>query len=553
MQQDGAMTAIARHRTAMARTALSKPLQYAYNDGLLDTATSVFDYGCGRGDDIRTLNNLGIRSAGWDPAHAPLAERVSADLVNIGYVVNVIEDQRERVEALRSAWELTNSVLVVSARLHWDADAQAGKPYRDGRLTGAGTFQKFYSPEELKTWIEGSLDQRAIAASPGTYYVFRDHLGPQRLLARHARRTSRPREGIAQLLYAQSQALLVPLETFVAEHRRLPKPGELPEAAALSESFGSVRSAFSLVRRVSGPALWTDVDLGSRQRSEQRFEEHLDDLQPLIDFVTDRGRLPRAGELSNEGTLVDLFGSVRAAFSLVRRVTGPSGWTDLESAARDNFLVYAALSAFGGRPKFGDLPEDLQYDAKDLFGSYTAACEAADRLLHRIADLSAIGDACKAATFGKLTPEALYVHADYMSELPALLRVYEGAARRLTGDVEDATIVKLNRIKPQVSFLAYPDFDTDPHPALTSSLVAKLGEIRVRFQQFDANGNPPILHRKELFVPASYPRRSKFERLTRQEDAAGLLDRTDIGTRREWAKVLAEAGLVQQGHRLVRR
>ena len=79
----------------MSRTALSKPLQQAFTDGLLDDS-SVFDFGCGRGDDIRTLTALGIDAAGWDPAHSPDSERRHAKVVNLGYVVNVIEDRAER-------------------------------------------------------------------------------------------------------------------------------------------------------------------------------------------------------------------------------------------------------------------------------------------------------------------------------------------------------------------------------------------------------------------------------------------------------------------------
>ena len=171
---------------------------------------------------------------------------------------------------------------------------------------------------------------------------------------------------------------------------------------------------------------------------------------------------------------------------------------ELEAEARQNFLVYAALSAFGGRPKFGDLPHDLQYDAKDLFGSYTNACAEADRLLHSIADTDAINAACNESEFGKLTRGALYVHVDYVSDLPPLLRVYEGAARTISGNVDDATLVKINRLKPQVSFLVYPDFDTDPHPSLQASIVAKLGEIRLKHRYFGDSDNPPILHRKEI-------------------------------------------------------
>jgi hypothetical protein len=49
------------------------------------------------------------------------------------------------------------------------------------------------------------------------------------------------------------------------------------------------------------------------------------------------------------------------------------------------------------------------------------------------------------------------------------------------------------------------------------------------------------------------PRRPKFDRLTRQEERAGLLDDTaTIGTRAGWAERLLERGYVLRGHRLVR-
>ena len=544
--------AIARHRTAMTRTFLSRPLQQAHADGLLDGDVDLFDYGCGRGDDVRTLTGLGIVASGWDPTHAPDTAHREATVVNLGYVINVIEDPTERAEALTTAWGLTGSVLVVSARLTWDPDSQTGKPYRDGRLTSNGTFQKFYTPEELKAWIETTLGTAAVTAAPGVYYVFRDLAGAQKLLARHSRNLSRPRQGIAELLYAQQREALAPIEAYVTEHRRLPPPSDLPNGAEAVEAFGSIRGAFSVIRRVTGVDRWNDVDLGTRKRSEQRFEEHLDDLQPLIDFVTERGRLPRTGELDNEDTLTELFGSPRAAFSLIRRVTGPDRWQDLEEEARQNFLVYTALAAFGHRLAFRQLPEDLQYDAKDLFGSYKAACAAADELLYSIADVALLDVACRDAPFGKLTPEALYVHTSAVAQLPPLLRVYVGAAETITGNVDDATIVKLHRQKPQVSFLIYPTFDRDPHPALDGSLVARLPQLRVHFKDFSASDNPPILHRKEAFVPADYPGRDKFTRLTRQEERADLLGGPDIGRRRQWEQLLIDRGHELRGHRLVR-
>jgi len=550
ISNDGDVTTIARHRTAMSRSFLSRPMQQAHTDGILTIADDIFDYGCGKGDDIRTLANLGFSIGGWDPHHAPDNAINRADVVNIGYVINVIEDPTERASALKKAWELAKKTLIVSARLTWDPDANAGKPYGDGRLTSTGTFQKYYTQEELRDWIAAVTGHRPVTASPGIFYVFKDQTAAQSLLARQSRQSGQQRLGIAELIYQENTELLTPLEQWVDEHRKLPSPADL-DPQPYVEALGSVRSAFSLIRRVTGPERWADVDLGTRKKSEQRFAEHLDDLQPLIDFLSDRGRLPRPGELPNEHALNEEFGSPRAAFSLIRRVTGPERWADLEADARDNFLVYVALAAFGGRPKFGELPTDLQHDAKDLFGSYNNATIEADQLLYSIADLDRLNEACQASPFGKMTPDSLYIHVDGRELLPPVLRVYEGAARALTGNVDDATIIKLHRLKPQVSFLVYPDFDKDPHPALHSSIIARLPDLKVSYRDFSASDNPPILHRKDAFIPEDHTDYPKYARLTAQEEKAGLLDQSDIGRQDAWAETLAAAGKTLRGHRLI--
>ncbi len=49
--------------------------------------------------------------------HRPDTDRASAQAVNLGYVLNVIEDTAERSETLRSAWRLCGSVMSVAARI----------------------------------------------------------------------------------------------------------------------------------------------------------------------------------------------------------------------------------------------------------------------------------------------------------------------------------------------------------------------------------------------------------------------------------------------------
>ena len=80
---------------------------------LLASDRSFFDYGCGRGDDIRALRSVGFEAEGWDPAHRPDVTPRSADVVNLGYVVNVIDDPVERVTTLRIRRDDERSIVMI--------------------------------------------------------------------------------------------------------------------------------------------------------------------------------------------------------------------------------------------------------------------------------------------------------------------------------------------------------------------------------------------------------------------------------------------------------
>ena len=223
-------------------------------------------------------------------------------------------------------------------------------------------------------------------------------------------------------------------------------------------------------------------------------------------------------------------------------------------AQRQDLLVYLALARFDGRPRFAELGAVLQGDIKGLAGSYARACRAADELLLSIGSAELIDAACRDSPVGKLTPSALYVHESAVEALPVPLRLFEGCARGYLGRVEGANIVKLSRLEPKVSYLSYPDFEVDPHPALAEALTVNLRTFGLRVRRYTQYRNPPILHRKEAFLAAEHPLRAKFARLTRLEEAKGLYaDTSRIGTREGWEAVLAAKGFRLSGHRLVRR
>ena len=225
----------------------------ALNDGLIHQERTFFDYGCGRGDDLLRLHKMGIPVSGWDPAFFPDEERSAADIVNLGYVVNVIEDPAERVVVLAAAWELARKMLIVSARLDWEATDAAVDFQGDGIVTGKRTFQKFFTQEELRQWIEQALDRRPIAAAPGIFYVFRDEADVQSFAVNRVSRQRRiPDVEQCQELVSDHKELVETLMAFVTERGRLPVGAELATAPQLTQVFGSVARAFSLLRRATG-------------------------------------------------------------------------------------------------------------------------------------------------------------------------------------------------------------------------------------------------------------------------------------------------------------
>jgi hypothetical protein len=179
---------IERHRTAIARDRLSAPMQALARHGLLTPDHSVLDYGRGQGDDVRALQAGGIPVAGWDPHFAPKVQLEPADVVNVGFVLNVIEEPRERLQTIRRAFDLSKQCLVVAVMIVGKGDTEGHKPYRDGFLTSRGTFQKYYRQEELKGFLDSALRTEAIAVAPGIFFVFKDKLLEQRFFLDRQRR-----------------------------------------------------------------------------------------------------------------------------------------------------------------------------------------------------------------------------------------------------------------------------------------------------------------------------------------------------------------------------
>ncbi len=226
---------IARHRTAMVRHTLSQPMSLAVRHGIVRRGMTVFDYGCGQGDDLRALASAGVEAAGWDPHFAPEASRIEAQIVNLGFVLNVIEDPAERVVALKAAWALATRMLVVSVMIVGAVPVDGLRQFGDGYLTARGTFQKYFQQAELKAMLTQTTGVEPVALAPGIFALFRSPEDEQDFLLERRRgrrasttayRTNRP----ARVSSAKPQLVdriadaIDAIARFALQHGRLPHP-----------------------------------------------------------------------------------------------------------------------------------------------------------------------------------------------------------------------------------------------------------------------------------------------------------------------------------------
>lgn len=296
-----------------------------------------------------------------------------------------------------------------------------------------------------------------------------------------------------------------------------------------------------LARRLAPEASW-----GASETLSQA-------LQQVVSFTEVRGRLPVLEEMPDP--VISLLGAtrVRSLPRLVRSIADPDRVTAGARRSTLDTLLLLGTERFNGEARLRQLPFAVQADVRAFFPSYQDAVRRADRLLLKIRDDEYLRGAMR-NSFGKLTPTALYVHRRATSEMPVVLRLYEHCGAIAAGRPPDYTLVKLSHDRRAVSWLSYPEFDSDPHPRTSWSYSVSFPDFEVTYTDFEGRENRPLLHRKEEFLAPDDPLVPKFRRLTQQEIKAGLyLQPSMIGTEAGWDEALRRCGVELRGHRLISR
>jgi DNA phosphorothioation-associated putative methyltransferase len=434
---------IDRHKTAIVRHGLSSPMKFLFNKGYLSGDYSVFDYGCGLGDDLAELHANGIDAAGWDPNFRPDAELANADIVNLGFVLNVIEDVPERIEALHNAFELADRLLIVSCMLISESKLAQMTLYKDGVITSRNTFQKYFFQAELQLFIENILEKTAISAGPGIFIIFKDELEEQTYLSSKLKR----------------------------------------------------KLQWKLLNRIPTKSEKTNLLL----------EQHHELVEAFWNKVLALGRIPAADEFAQSDLIVEIFGSAKKLFNLLMDDEKKAQFEQAKIARREDYLVYFALGLFSKRKSYKSMPENKKRDIKALFSSVNAGQEEAKEWLFKIADYDLLQSAVEHAA--QYIPSihnlghSLLIQTRYINELPIILRVFIGAAAMMYGDWSEADVIKIHVTSGKVTFMVYDDFVNNSIPRMKERVKVKLAEQDIDYFDYINEANrPPLLNKHELMA-----------------------------------------------------
>jgi len=435
---------VARHKTAIDRHKLSQPMQALARHNYLSGDYSVLDYGCGKGDDVRELEAHGINVTGWDPTHRPDEKYRTNDIVNLGFVLNVIEDRQERTATLLNSWKHTAKLLIVSVMVAGESIINQFKPYKDGVITSRNTFQKYFSQGEIRYYIESSLDETAIAVGQGIFLIFKDKLEEQ---------------------------------LFLSERQHIKRNWKQKTQRQLSLKVKSVKK---------------DI-----------IDKHIELFTDYWDTTLELGRIPASNEFDFSDQIRRICGSHNKAHEALLKYFDEDIYIEAQAKRKEDLTVYFALSLFEKRKAQNKMPESLKRDIKAFFSSYPHALEEARDILFSVGNTSTIGNACLSAYenlgCGYMEERHSFTfHKAYLGDLPAVLRIYIGCATQLYGDIDEFQLIKAHIASGKVSLMRYDDWSKNK-PLLLERIKIKLRELDIDFFDYTGKFEPSPLMYKSMF------------------------------------------------------
>lgn len=466
LRRDEQVVQVSREKTAITRPGLSTPVNLMLKLGVLKPGLTLFDYGCGLGRDLEILEENGFEAFGWDPAYRPGGPRRRADVVNLGFVVNVIENRHEREETLKAAWSFAEKAMAVSAMLLVKVDVSGQRPHGDGFLTSRSTFQKYYTQEELLGWVGEALGEQPISLGQGIVCVFRDkNLEQEVLYSRQSRAVS------------------------LTEKYSIPRR-ERPAATPRSDLVQALAPA----------------------------------LQAIWDQTLELGRLPGQNEVGQAeiDELTRHRVSLRRALQLCEGIYDFAAVERIAKARIDDLLVFGALSIFPGAPRYSSLSPRIQRDIRHFFGSHSAFMNRSAEALGRLRDQAEV---IRAFEFSAASSGATYENGVLSfamrneASLDLSVRIMLGCAEILSPGFSQCDAVDIGPSLSKLTGYVCQDFDT-PLPRLAVILKVDLARQFARNLSIDDG----VLYSRSRFLCSDDEGFTKQRSIDRSLVAAGIVD-----------------------------
>ena len=132
-----------------------------------------------------------------------------------------------------------------------------------------------------------------------------------------------------------------------------------------------------------------------------------------------------------------------------------------------------------------------------------------------------------------------YVHITNIKELPKELSDKVKRARDIFGN-KRVQVIKVSKSLDRVSFLLYPNFWKQVWPELKESWTVDIEAKKITHRNYNPD-NPPILHRKELFIKSNAKGIKEMIALTKRCEEAGMFaEPKKIGKKKFWYALLEE-------------
>ena len=471
---------VRRDRTAIARSDLSRPVQLLIGAGVLTRAHTFFDYGCGLGDDVRFLRSLGYEAHGWDPAHRPATARQGVAVVNLGYVLNVIERPAERTDALRRAFDLAENCLCVAVLVGSAAYSGSAQSYGDGLLTSRQTFQKYYHQEEAARYLQEVLGVAPVPLEAGVFLIFRQSADAHAFLLNRIQRSAPLIHGVAR------------------ERKRVLR-------TALLETFQT---------------------------------QHADAWAAYADFVATRARPPAESEIDALRVAAE---HGLAPTDLWEAATGalPQDQIAEQRRRRSNqYLAFMAICRFRGVPRLSDLPITSRHDIRYYFRSYSQLKQLSDEYLFATGDTERVARLCETTPAGVNTADGYFVARRDLPSLDPTLQIYARLGELFSGNLDGVDVIKVHKTSPRLSLFSLSDV-RETLPRLRSRVKIDLQSQQVRFFDHMTNAEPELLVGKQLlgFDEGSTNERvvELGRRILMHDEPFGLIVRERTLRTREWA------------------